>query len=105
MRLTNRGHNSKGVYIVAKSKDFKQDVMWLWLDSKQEMVHGLVEMNIQWYSSDNMGDIDSRLKDVLDSLNSFAYHDDKQIKKLSIVRIVDRDNPRMEVTVETLHNI
>lgn len=105
MRVTNRGRGARGVYIIAKSKDFKDDVFWLWQESKQEMLHGSLEMQIEWFSASNRSDIDSRLKDVLDGLNKLAYHDDSQIKKLSIVRVVDKENPRMEVTVQTLHNI
>lgn len=60
-------------------------------------------MDVIWYRARRAGDIDGRLKPLLDSLTGVCYLDDKQIKKLHI-RIDDtqKNNPRMDVCIESL---
>lgn len=47
------------------------------------------------------GDIDNRIKVVLDALEGIAYANDKQIKRVDFERHdTDRNNPRVEVVIE-----
>lgn len=59
-----------------------------------------VEMKIVWYRTQRRGDIDSRIKALLDSLNGYAYKDDRQIRKLSIERFDGNKHPRLEVRIK-----
>lgn len=68
-----------------------------------EPIAGDVKMDIIWYRKTKRGDIDSKLKTLLDSFNGYLYKDDSQITDLHIVRNdTDKKNPRMEVTVRDL---
>jgi len=57
-------------------------------------------VTIRWYRAAKMGDLDNRLKVLLDALNGTAYGDDSQIVELHAYRAEDKKNPRVEVTVE-----
>lgn len=62
---------------------------------------GRLSMLIQaWMPDRRVRDIDNIQKPVLDSLKGFAYEDDKTVRDLRTVeRGVDKDNPRVEITV------
>jgi crossover junction endodeoxyribonuclease RusA len=64
-------------------------------------ITGEVSVKIRWYRARRSGDVDGRLKSVLDALQGFAYHNDSQVADLHITRLdTDPDLPRMVVTVE-----
>jgi Holliday junction resolvase RusA-like endonuclease len=46
------------------------------------------------------GDLDNRIKPTLDALQGLAYDDDKRVVEIHATRGVDRENPRVEITVE-----
>ena len=45
------------------------------------------------------GDLDNRIKVVLDSLRGIVYQDDKQVVEIHAFRHDDRDNPRVEIQI------
>jgi Holliday junction resolvase RusA-like endonuclease len=51
------------------------------------------------YFDSRRGDLDNRLKILLDALNGLAWLDDAQIVELYARRELDRRNPRVELTV------
>ena len=51
------------------------------------------------YFPNRRGDLDNRLKPVLDALQGVAYSDDRQIVAINAVRQIDKDSPRVEVAV------
>lgn len=57
-------------------------------------------VSIRWFRRARRGDLDNRAKVVLDALQGIAYANDSQIVELHMFRHDDRDNPRVEVTVE-----
>jgi crossover junction endodeoxyribonuclease RusA len=61
---------------------------------------GPIALTLHWRRKHKRGDVDNRVKAVLDSLNGFAYHDDSQIVELHVYRVDDRANPGVTVTVQ-----
>ena len=45
-------------------------------------------------------DLDNLAKACADALNKKAYHDDGQIVRMELARIVDRDNPGVQICIE-----
>jgi Holliday junction resolvase RusA-like endonuclease len=58
---------------------------------KWKPLSGDVALSIIWYRGAKRGDLDNRLKVVLDSLSGVAYVDDRQIVQLTATR---EDRPR-----------
>ena len=51
---------------------------------------------------DLRGDLDNMSKVLLDSLSGVAFVDDSQVWDLRLVRHLDRQNPRVELTIAPL---
>jgi crossover junction endodeoxyribonuclease RusA len=62
---------------------------------------GPVAVTIHWYRAARMGDLDGRLKVVLDAFQGCVYENDRQIVELHAYRHEDPKAPRMELTVES----
>lgn len=94
-----RGHK----YKTKSHKEYVTYVHQICIANKIKPLKGDIGMSIVWYPSSNRRDIDSPLKTLLDSLNGFAYDDDKQIAELAIVRSdTEKHNPRVEVVLYDL---
>lgn len=63
---------------------------------------GAVAVELAWYRGRRSGDLDNRVKVVLDVLRGLAYHDDKQVVELHAYRHDDKRNPRVEITITPL---
>ena len=61
--------------------------------------NGDVEIVVDVYRPIKSGDLDGRLKQLLDALQGHLYHDDKQIVRINAARYDDKLNPRIEVQV------
>lgn len=64
-----------------------------------EVFAGDVCVSLDFYRPAKRGDLDNLLKVVFDSLNGWAYADDKQIVEIHAMRHDDKDDPRVEVHV------
>ena len=62
-------------------------------------VSGDIEITVDVYRPIRSGDLDGRLKQLLDALQGHLYHDDKQIVRINAARYDDKTNPRIEVQV------
>lgn len=92
-----------GFYTHKTHRDYKTQVQKLCIASRVIQHMGLVKMTLVWYRSRKAGDIDSRLKTLLDALNGFMYEDDSQIHELQVYRSdADKKNPRVVLKVEDL---
>lgn len=54
---------------------------------------------IRWYRGIRSGDLDNRIKVLLDALKGLAFEDDGQVVELHAYRHDDAGNPRVEVDV------
>jgi Holliday junction resolvase RusA-like endonuclease len=57
-------------------------------------------VSIAWFRERKSGDIDKRGAIMLDALQGICYANDSQIKRYTIERFEDKQNPRMEITIE-----
>ena len=62
-------------------------------------LEGPVVVTLTLYRPAKRGDLDNRVKVLLDALNGIAYRDDSQVVELHAYRREDRANPRVEVDV------
>lgn len=93
--------NSKGyIYKTKQHNDYVKMVRQICVAHRITPLLGDLGIIIVWYRAAKRRDIDSPIKTLLDSLNGFAYEDDKQICELSIFRSDEEPkNPRILVKV------
>lgn len=89
-------------FLTKEGKDTKQSMelefMSWW--QGQEPLEGDVCVNVIFYFPDNRRrDMDAHLKALQDSMSGIVYHDDSQINELHVFKYVDKDNPRVEVSI------
>jgi Holliday junction resolvase RusA-like endonuclease len=58
-----------------------------------------------FYPTAVMGDVDRLAGLPLDALEGIAYRTDRQVTTLSVVRLIDRERPRVEVAVWRLPEV
>lgn len=59
-----------------------------------------VAVTLKIYRPLAAGDLDNRIKCVLDALNGTAYQDDRQVAEIHAYRFDDKERPRVEITIE-----
>ena len=92
---------SRGRNILSKKyREAKETMQWeaksQWPD---EPLDEDVVVNILLYLPNNRSDIDAYIKIILDTLTGIAYEDDKQVTELSVVKMLDKEDPRIVVQV------
>jgi Holliday junction resolvase RusA-like endonuclease len=60
-----------------------------------------VRLEVTWHRRHRLGDLDNRLKGLLDALEGLLYEDDKQIVEI-VARVVMDSRDYMEVGVEAV---
>lgn len=63
------------------------------------LLDGDISVAVDVYRPRKAGDLDGRLKCVLDCLTGIAWHDDKQITHIEARRFDDKLNPRVVVRI------
>jgi crossover junction endodeoxyribonuclease RusA len=61
---------------------------------------GPVRVTVLWYRARKSGDLDNRLKALLDSVKGLAWTDDAQVVEIHAYRHDDAANPRIVMTVD-----
>lgn len=61
---------------------------------------GDVIVRLDFYRPRKSGDLDNRIKILLDALQGSAYMDDRQIVEIHARRFEDKKNPRVEVRIQ-----
>lgn len=98
-------HAKGRTYVSAEALAYRQEVAAQWLQRPAKMrrkMTGAVRIDIRWYRSQKRGDLDNRIKQVLDALQGLAYDDDKHITEIHAYRLDDAEAPRMTVTLTAL---
>lgn len=80
-------------------KDAAQSAKTQGIDSP---LTGDLSIAIQVYRPLKSGDLDNRLKVVLDSLQGVAYENDSQIVEIRAWRFDDKRNPRIEISINEI---
>lgn len=63
-----------------------------------------VALTLHWFRAMRSGDLDNRLKVVLDSLSGIIYHDDRQVVQIMATRHDDPSFPRLVVEARVVHS-
>ena len=85
----------------AEATAYKKHIGRLCMAAGIEPLTGNVRLVLDLYRPQRSGDLDNFLKVLGDALIGWAYIDDKQIIEIHARRFDDKDNPRVEVTVES----
>jgi crossover junction endodeoxyribonuclease RusA len=88
--------------ISAVGRGYKKIVEAVCIANRLKPLDGELKVEINAYRPRKSGDLDNLFKVMLDSLKGSAFHDDKQIVEIHAKRFDDKDNPRVEITVQEL---
>lgn len=88
------------VLVSQKGREFKERCAWVAAAQHLgEPLEGDVCVSVMFFFRDRRGDLDNKIKPLLDALEGTVYNNDRQIVTLVAQRKIDRDNPRCEVYV------
>jgi crossover junction endodeoxyribonuclease RusA len=82
-----------------EGRAFKQQVGLVALVAGMRPLSGYVKVTGVIYRPKRQGDLDNRIKALLDALKGVAFTDDEQVDELHFVRREDAKNPRAVVMV------
>lgn len=90
-------------YISDEAKQFKKDMFYMAKAAKIVKTDKPVSVSITWHrkTEKSAGDIDNRIKVVLDSLNGIAWDDDKQVHQLFIEKKIS-GHDAMDIIIKTM---
>lgn len=86
----------------AEAKAYKTEVAMICERANITPIEGDVLFVAHVYRARKAGDLDSYLKGLWDSLQGYAYLNDKQIVDLRLTRHDDKNNPRVEIEIVKL---
>ena len=98
-RLSRAGRKTL-VYTPRETSKYEKMVGYIALDAfKGKPLLGEIELNIKLYFKDKrLPDVDNVLKSLMDGLQGNAFENDRQVKKISIERFIDK-NERAEIEI------
>jgi crossover junction endodeoxyribonuclease RusA len=92
--------NYGGVTVLsAEARAYKGEAALLAKVAGTEEFTGPVVLIVDIYRPQRAGDLDNRLKLLLDALEVVAYRDDAQVVEIHARRFDDKKNPRVEIEV------
>lgn len=100
-RMDKRGFMRKS----EAAKDYYHEVALIGMAAGIEIIKGEISVTLKIYRARRAGDLDNRIKPLLDALQGVAFMDDKQVIEIHAFRYEDKENPRVEVTIEDLEGI
>ena len=87
-------------FVSPDAKLYKKQVSQL--AGSRPLIYAELSITVHIFRPQRSGDLDNRLKVLLDSLQGVIYADDKQITELHAFRFEDKKNPRVEVEIRTI---
>ena len=95
-------YSKAGSYTDPKVKAWQDSVSWAAKEAMAgwEMMDGYLQATITFYVPDHRRrDTDNMSKCVLDAMNKIVYNDDTQVIDLHLHKRIDKDAPRIVVSV------
>lgn len=94
--------NGRTIYMSKAGKAMKESYQWQakmqWKGYK--CLTEPLEIGVRLYFGDKrVHDIDNYNKLVLDSLTEIVWDDDRQIRKMTLEKLYDKENPRVEISI------
>jgi len=86
-------------HVSTSAKEYKKSVQTLCLLHRVQPLHGRLKVTIHLWRPRKAGDLDNRIKILIDALQGAAYANDKQIVELHAYRHEDKRNPRADVEI------
>lgn len=98
--------NFKGRTVIsAEARAYKKEVVarlaWLGINTAWIMI-GPIAISLWVYRPRKSGDLDNRIKVILDSLQGLRYENDSQIVEIHVYRHDDKANPRVEAELRSV---
>ncbi len=89
-------------YLCNKAKTLKEDYQWQILQQyKEKPLREELEVEIKTYHADKRKcDWDNFHKLSMDAMTGMVYEDDSQIKKATVEKFIDKENPRIEIKIK-----
>lgn len=98
--------NCRGVMVKsAEARQYVLDVAVLARAARIRPLDGEVSVMIAVYRPRKAGDLDNKIKIILDSLQGLAFMDDNQVVRIEAMRFDDAKHPRVEVRVEKYEEV
>lgn len=95
-------HNRGRIHRSAEADAYIEQVGWLCRTAGIEPLDGDVRVTLRFYRKARRGDLDNRVKILLDALIGYAWHDDSQVAEIHAYRYEDKQCPRCELEVVAL---
>jgi len=93
-RIDRRGF----VYLSEEAKAYKRDLAFI--AGIKTPIYSEVKVSVKVYRPQRSGDLDNRLKILLDALQGVVFASDKQVSEIHAYRFEDKNRPRVEVEIE-----
>lgn len=89
------------VYMTAEGKSLKESYQWeaksQW---KEKPISEPVKVKVElFFRKNGRHDIDNFGKILLDALSGIVWEDDSQIQEMTVTKWLDKDAPRIEITI------
>lgn len=92
--------NFRGRMVVSdEARAYKLQAGWLAVAAGAQILEGALSLSIDVYRARKAGDLDNKLKVLLDSLQGILYKNDSQIVEIHARLFDDKHNPRAIVSV------
>jgi crossover junction endodeoxyribonuclease RusA len=92
-------HNRGQIHVSSEAKAYRSEVALLAAQGHVTQLAGDVVIRLTWFRKAKRGDLDNRLKQVLDAIQGHLYADDSQIAEIRFRREDDKKNPRLVVWI------
>jgi crossover junction endodeoxyribonuclease RusA len=87
----------------AEAREYRERVKTILQRSHIQPAAGEVELEMTFYRPRRRGDLDNRLKVLLDALEGCLYFNDEQIVRITAIRKDDKEHPRVEIMFNINH--
>lgn len=95
--------NFRGRMVVsAEARAYKEQAAWIAKIGGAQMLEGALSLSVDVYRARKAGDLDNKLKVILDSLQGVFYKNDSQIVEIHARLFDDKSNPRALVSVRAI---
>jgi Holliday junction resolvase RusA-like endonuclease len=86
-----------------EGRAYKLQALLLAKAKKLRPTEAKVSVELRFFRPRKAGDLDNRIKGLLDALIGVAWDDDDQVVEIHAYRADDKEQPRVEVVVTELH--
>lgn len=85
-------------FLTKEAKEIKEAIAWeVASQYKGELLNKDIQLNIRFFVANSRIDIDNYLKGLLDCLTGLIWTDDRYITELHVYKIIEKNNPRVEI--------